>query len=459
MSIYLYNVTRFKGEKRMKIKSLLSLITLGVGVGALGLTSVVSSNAKNVPNLKAEKEATAETGPKVGDTEGWFLGNGINGWSVGNPFTFDETGVYSTTITLTDTKDAERNAFKFHHKDPDIWIDFSAIQNFRNIDPSIIKLNNGGNSSITETGTYKFSYVHSNYSIDNGKYENKTAFWIEKVGAEVTGEVIYLGTDLQIGKGENAPRVAGNYLYAWNDDGTGTQKYEQLGSWPGTPIEKLNRTDYFGTSSCLNFAGNGGIYKIDTSLFPKANRFILSYENGATKVQTKDMHLEVTGCKRYYSFFQAPATSDGNIVDGDETVYNAAELAFDLSKALEGTTLIAPGGENNSYYSVCNLTDKAQLKGLIDKYDALGKDKVTFDKSTYLTYVSGEGETSTNDDIALAQLMNQIKINYAKTTNSVMFLGGNSSNNATLVVAGISVATIIASASMIILRRHKHKKA
>ena len=134
-------------------------------------------------------------------------------------------------------------------------------------------------------------------------------------------------------------------------------------------------------------------------------------------------------------------------------------MAFDLSKALEGTTLIAPWGENNSYYSVCNLTDKAQLKGLIDKYDALGKDKVTFDKSTYLTYESGEGETSTNDDIALAQLMNQIKINYAKSTNSVMFLGGNSSNNATLVVAGISAATIIASASMIILRRHKHKKA
>ena len=443
----------------MKIKSLLSLITLGVGVGALGLTSVVSSNAKNVPNLKAEKEATAETGPKVGDTEGWFLGNGINGWSVGNPFTFDETGVYSTTITLTDTKDAERNAFKFHHKDPEIWIDFSAIQNFRNIDPSIIKLNNGGNSSITETGTYKFSYVHSNYSIDNGKYENKTAFWIEKVGAEVTGEVIYLGTDLQIGKGENAPRVAGNYLYAWNDDGTGTQKYEQLGSWPGTPIEKLNRTDYFGTSSCLNFAGNGGIYKIDTSLFPKANRFILSYENGATKVQTKDMHLEVTGCKRYYSFFQTPATSGGT-VDGDETLYNASELAFDLSKALEGTTLIAPGGENNSYYSVCNLTDKTQLKGLIDKYGALADSgKTTFDESTYWTYGSGEGETSTNANVTLAQLMNQININYAKTTNSVMFLGGNSSNNATLVVAGISAATIIASASMIILRRHKSKKA
>lgn len=54
----------------MKIKSLLSLITLGVGVGALGLTSVVSSNAKNAPNLKAEKETTTETGPKVGDTEG-----------------------------------------------------------------------------------------------------------------------------------------------------------------------------------------------------------------------------------------------------------------------------------------------------------------------------------------------------------------------------------------------------
>lgn len=438
----------------MKIKSLLSLITLGVGVGALGLTSVVSSNAKNVPNLKAGEEVTAETGPKVGDTEGWFLKGGINGWGEDNPFTFDETGVYSTTITLTD---GSGNGFKFCHKDPEIWINFSAIQNFRNIDPSIINVNGGDNSSITENGTYKFSYVHSNIYTENGEYKNKTAFWMEKVGEEVTGEVIYLGTDLQIGEGKNATRVAGNYLYAWNDDGT--QLYEQLGSFPGTPIEKLNRTDYFGTSSWLNFDGNGGIYKIDTSLFPKANRFILSYvENGEKKVQTENMRHDVTGWKRYYSFFQTPATSGGT-VDGDETLYNASELAFDLSKALEGTTPIAPGGENNNYYSVCNLTDKTQLKGLIDKYEALGKGKTTFDDSTYWTYGSGEGEASTNADVTLAQLMNQININYAKTTNSVMCLGGNSSNNATLAVAGISAATIIASASMIILRRHKHKKA
>ena len=433
----------------MKIKSLLSLITLGVGVGALGLTSVVSSNTKNAPNLKAEKEVAAETGPKVGDTEGWFLSGEFNNWSENNPFTFDKTGVYSATIEL---KDLSKNRFKLGNKDISPWPNFSLIKNFRNVDPSIIKLsvNDFGDSSINETGTYKFSYIHNNGT--------DTAFWIEKVGAEVTGEVIYLGTDLEIVEGESTTRVAGNYLYTWNDDGTGTQKFEQLGSWPGTPIEKLNRTNYFGTSSCLKFDGNGGIYKIDTSLFPKANRFILSYvENGKTKVQTKDMRHEVTGWKRYYSFFQAPATS--GTVDGNETVYNAAELAFDLSKALEGTTLIAPGGENNSYYSVCNLTDKTQLKGLIDKYNALGKDKTTFDKSTYLTYESGEGETSTNADIALAQLMNQININYAKTTNSVMFLGGNSSNNATLVVAGISAATIIASASMIILRRHKSKKA
>lgn len=85
--------------------------------------------------------------------------------------------------------------------------------------------------------------------------------------------------------------------------------------------------------------------------------------------------------------------------------------------------------------------------------------KTAFDNSTYWTYGSGEGEASTNAYITLAQLMNQININYAKTTNSVMCLGGNSSNNATLVVAGILAATIIASASMIILRRHKHKKA
>lgn len=433
----------------MKIKSLLSLLTLGVGVGALGLTSVVSSNAKNVPNLKAEKEATAETGPKVGDTEGWFLSGEFNNWSKDNdPFTFDDTGVYSTTIEL---KDLSKNKFKLYHKDFSDWPNFSLIINFRNVEPSIITIKGAdGNSSINEIGTYKLSYIH-NKGID-------TAFWLEKVGEGVTGEVIYLGADLEIVEGESTTRVAGNYLYTWNDDGT--QLYKQLGEFPGTPIEKLKRTDYFETSSFLNFDGNGEIYKIDTSLFPKANRFILSYvENGDKKAQTKNMRHEVTGWKRYYSFFQAPATSDGHIVNGDETVYNAAELAFDLSKALEGTTLIAPGGENNSYYSVCNLTDKAQLKGLIDKYDALGKDKVTFDKSTYLTYGSSEGETSTNDDIALAQLMNQIKINYAKSTNSVMFLGGNSSNNATLVVAGISVATIIASASMIMLRRHKSKKA
>lgn len=430
----------------MKIKSLLSLITLGVGVGALGLTSVVSSNAKNVPNLKAE-EATSETGPKLGDTEGWFLKGEINNWGKDNPFTFDETGVYSTTIEL---KDLSKKMFKLYHKDISNWPNFSLIKNFRNVEPNIITVDGaGGNSSINEIGTYKLSYVHNNGT--------NTAFWLEKVGAEVTGEVIYLGTNLEIVEGESTTRVAGNYLYTWND---GPQKYEQLGKFPGTPIEKLNRTDYFGTSSCLNFATNGGIYKIDTSLFPKANNFILSYvENGEKKAQTKDMHLEVTGRKRYYSFFQAPATSGGT-VNGDETVYNAAELAFDLSKALEGTTLIAPGGENNSYYSICNLTDKTQLKGLIDKYGALvDGGKTTFDESTYLTYGSGEGETSTNTDITLVQLMNQININYAKTTNSVMFLGGNSSNNATLVVAGISAATIIASASMIILRRHKHKKA
>lgn len=343
--------------------------------------------------------------------------------------------------------------FKLYHKDISNWPNFSLIKNFRNVEPSIITVDGaGGNSYINEIGTYKLSYIHNNGT--------DTAFWLEKVGAEVTGELIYLGTDLQIGEGESATRVAGNYLYTWNDDGAGTQKYEQLGSWPGTPIEKLNRTDYFGTSSCLNFAGNGGIYKIDTSLFPKANRFILNYvENGEKKAQTKDMRHDVTGWKRYYSFFQTPVTSGGT-VDGDETLYNASELAFDLSKTLEGTTLIAPGGENNSYYSICNLTDKTQLNGLIDKYDALvDGGKRTFDESTYWTYGTGEGETSTNANVTLAQLMNQININYAKTTNSVMFLGGNSSNNATLVVAGISAATIIASASMIILRRHKHKKA
>lgn len=86
----------------MKIKSLLSLITLGVGVGALGLASVISSNAKKMPNLKAEKETAAETGPKVGDAEGWFLKGEINNWGEDNPFTFDETGVYSTTIELKD---------------------------------------------------------------------------------------------------------------------------------------------------------------------------------------------------------------------------------------------------------------------------------------------------------------------------------------------------------------------
>ena len=374
----------------------------------------------------------------------------FNNWSKdNNPFTFDETGVYSTTIEL---KDLSKNKFKLYHKDISNWPDFSLIKNFRNVEPSIITIKGDekGNSSINEIGTYKLSYIHSS-GID-------TAFWIEKVGEEVTGEVIYLGTDLEIVEGESTTRVAGNYLYTWNDDGT--QLYEQLGKFPGTPIEKLKRTDYFGTSICLNFAENGGIYKIDTSLFPKANRFILSYvENGKKKVQTENMRHDVTGWKRYYSFFQTPATSGGT-VDGDETLYNASELAFDLSKALEGTALIAPGGENNSYYSICNLTDKTQLKGLIDKYGALvDGGKTTFDESTYWTYGSGEGEASANTDITLAQLMNQININYAKTTNSVMFLGGNSSNNATLVVAGISVATIIASASMIIFRRHKHKKA
>lgn len=141
----------------MKIKSLLSLLTLGVGVGALGLTSVVSSNAKNVPNLKAEKEATAETGPKVGDTEGWFLSGEFNNWSKDNdPFTFDDTGVYSTTIEL---KDLSKNKFKLYHKDFSDWPNFSLIRNFRNVEPSIITIKGAdGNSSINEIGTYIILY-------------------------------------------------------------------------------------------------------------------------------------------------------------------------------------------------------------------------------------------------------------------------------------------------------------
>lgn len=150
-------------EKRMKIKSLLSLITLGVGVGALGLTSVVSSNAKNVPNLKAE-EATSETGPKLGDTEGWFLKGEINNWGEDNPFTFDETGVYSTTIEL---KDLSKKMFKLYHKDISNWPNFSLIKNFRNVEPSIITVDGaGGNSSINEIGTYKLSYIHNNITME-----------------------------------------------------------------------------------------------------------------------------------------------------------------------------------------------------------------------------------------------------------------------------------------------------
>lgn len=272
----------------------------------------------------------------------------------------------------------------------------------------------------------------------------------EAVDENSTAKYIYLGTNIN---GEN-PDFNSNYIphiYAWvNGDGTKT-----LGDWPGKPVSSLVNEGKVSVTRFVNFSNQGGIYKIDLSTLNGATHFILNF--GDKKPQTANMKVFDDG--RYYS-------SNMNVVEnnivGSQDLYESAALTFDIAAALEKTTYHTPEGDNNDYYSICELTDKTQLQSFSERYDKLGGGKETFDSATYWTlkYGSGgEGTNSENENVSFQTLMGQIRNTYNQSANSVMFLGGNSSNNATLVVAGISVATIIASASMIILRRHKSKKA
>lgn len=428
----------------MKIKSLLSLITLGVGVGALGLTSVVSSNAS--------KKSTGEVeAADIGESHGWYLRGSKVGWDAGVPLQYDSDGFYSATVELTQTDINEgKNQFKLFYSpnNENFWGNFIELNfKFLKIDDGDIQTQTEGdkNSLIKTPGKYKFFYISNNFDTTG------TSFWLENVTKEAEAEKIYLSTDI-LREGDNKD---GNYLYAFTG---GSNNKEPLGKWPGTKIDRLKSTPFLSASNFLNYNGHGDLFEIDVSLLHNATNFILVHSNDGknAQAQSRDMHRG-PGWSHYYS--SSMALSPENKIHGSPDLYASASLSFELAQSINATTEINQGASNN-YYSVCNLNDKTQLEGLIDKYDALSGDgKTTFDKSTYRTYGSGEGETSTNTDITLAQLMNQINLNYAKTTNSVMFLGGNSSNNATLAVAGISAATIIASASMIILRRHKHKKA
>ncbi|MCI7213789.1 MAG: hypothetical protein MR467_06600 [Bacillales bacterium] len=429
----------------MKIKSLLSLITLGVGVGALGLTSVVSSNAS--------KKSTGEVeAADIGESHGWYLRGSKVGWDAGVPLQYDSDGFYSATVELTQADINEgKNQFKLYYSYADSgdspWKNFEALNiEYVNVDKAnqIELQTEGGDNSIIKTpGTYKLYYINN-----SGK---QTFFWLENTEKEKTTEKIYLATDLKL----NGGKTGGNYLYAYNNEDT----VHPLGVYPGTSIERLSQTSFLSVSNSLNYHDDGGLFEIDPSLFHSVNKFILvRSEDGKDKVTESATMYYAPGWKHYYSSFQTVA-DEGHTINGMPELYDSATLAFDLTEAINSTAEVNSNA-SNSYHSVCNLTDKTQLKGLIDKYEALvDGGKTAFDNSTYWTYGSGEGAESTNTDITLAQLMNQINLNYAKTTNSVMCLGGNSSNNATLAVAGISAATIIASASMIILRRHKHKKA
>ncbi len=267
---------------------------------------------------------------------------------------------------------------------------------------------------------------------------------VEAVDENSTAKYIYLGTNIN----DQNPDFNSNYIphiYAWASDGTKT-----LGEWPGKAVKSLVSEGKVAGTRFVNFSNQGGIYKIDLSVLNGATHFILNF--GKEKPQTADMKVFDDG--RYYS-------SKTN-VEGSRDLYESAALAFDIASALEKTTYHTPEGDNNDYYSICELTDKAQLQSFSERYDKLGGGKETFDSATYWTlkYGSGaEGTNSENENVTFQTLMGQIRNTYNQSTNSVMFLGGNSSNNATLVVAGISAATIIASASMIMLRRHKHKKA
>lgn len=426
----------------MKIKSLLSLITLGVGVGALGLTSVVSSNAS--------KKSTGEVeAADIGESHGWYLRGSKVGWDAGVPLQYDSDGFYSATVELTQTDINEgKNQFKLFYSpnNENFWGNFNELNfKFLKIDDGDIQTQTEGdkNSLIKTPGKYKFFYI-SNFGTTG------TSFWLENVAKEAEAEKIYLSTDI-LREGDNKD---GNYLYAFTG---GSNNKEPLGKWPGTKIDRLKSTPFLSASNFLNYNRDGDLFEIDVSLLHNATNFILVHSNDGknAQAQSRDMHRG-PGWSHYYSSSMALSPEDK--INGSPDLYASASLSFELAQSINATTEINQGASNN-YYSVCNLTDKTQLEGLIDKYDALSGDgKSLFDSSTYWTYGSGEGETSTNQNVTLALLMGQIRINYAKATNSAAFLAENPSNHATLVVIGISIATVVASASMIIIR-DKRKKA
>lgn len=272
---------------------------------------------------------------------------------------------------------------------------------------------------------------------------------VEAVDKNSTAKYIYLGTNIN-GANPDFNSAYTPHIYAWVDGGDTT-----LGSWPGKTVSSLMSEGKVSVTRFVNFSNEGGIYKIDLSALNGATHFILNFGNN----QPQTANMKVFDDGRYYS--STMYIADGKI-EGSPDFYESAALTFDIAAALEKTTYHTPEGDNNDYYSICELTDKTQLQSFSERYDKLGGGKEKFDSATYWTlkYGSGgEGTNSENENVTFQILMGQIRNTYNHSTNYVMFLGGNSSNNATLVVAGISAATIIASASMIILRRHKNKKA
>lgn len=433
-------------------KSLLTFAGLGLTLGLLSLggSAVTSSNASVKQNELTAAQVTRKAAPEEGSTEGWSLFGGINNWSTAvEQFKYDsKAGLYSMTITITDDilSNAEKNAFKFTNGTN--WINFGAIHNFRNLDESVIKVNYDQNSSFNVAGTYKFSYIHS-------RGEN-TKFWIEDPNVPIVGEKIYVATDLNY----NGSRKGANYLFVKNND---DNRYP-LGTFPGTPIDKLNNTSFFSTSNMLNFNDNGGVFEIDTSLFPKANKLILCYsenDNNA-QAQSTDMYY-ANGWTHYYSSFQAPA-SDGGTINGSAELYPAAKLAFELSAAINESGLVdSEIAGNNQYYSVCNIT-KEQAEDFQNQYNDLTNElaKTTFDSSTFYT----RDDTNTNPEnkgngyIKLSDMMVMMPRIIAKGSGSSnsLIIGNGNSNSSVMIVAAASIASI-ALGSMLFMHHRKRKQA
>lgn len=93
----------------MKIRSVLTLLSLGVGIGALSLTGVLSS--------KAEKENVNEVGATdIGESQGWYLRGSKIGWDSGIELKYGSDGFYSATVELTQADINEgKNQFKLYY--------------------------------------------------------------------------------------------------------------------------------------------------------------------------------------------------------------------------------------------------------------------------------------------------------------------------------------------------------